>query len=137
MKPIGRLHRAGILALALSLAWPALGLLGIRILLPKALQKITRPNLSMMIGANRDASQEKTYLSLEKLLKFDWQIALGDQLMDAVVQEGPPRTHRVDGLPDTVVAPPRVTRLRVRPTSRPRALHPSLSSTPRRRLQLA
>jgi SNF2 family DNA or RNA helicase/uncharacterized Zn finger protein len=56
---------------------PALELFGIRILLPKSLQQILKPQISIKIRAK----QLKSYLSLAELLAFDWRVALGDFLM--------------------------------------------------------
>lgn len=56
---------------------PALELFGIRILLPKSLQNILKPQLSIKIK-NRGL---KSYLSLDELLDFDWRIALGEHLI--------------------------------------------------------
>lgn len=56
---------------------PALQLLGIRTLLPKALERLLRPRLSMKIS-----SQEKNlnvgHLSTGDVLSFDWRVALGE-----------------------------------------------------------
>jgi SNF2 family DNA or RNA helicase/uncharacterized Zn finger protein len=56
---------------------PALELFGIRILLPKSLQQILKPQLSMKI----ERQQQKTYLTLDEILAFDWRIAFGDYLI--------------------------------------------------------
>jgi uncharacterized Zn finger protein/superfamily II DNA or RNA helicase len=61
---------------ASSLEW-----LGIELLLPKALQKLLRPQLSLALDENRNVVEEQTYLSLEQILRFDWQIAIGDQTL--------------------------------------------------------
>ena len=52
---------------------PALELFGIRILLPKSLQNILRPRLSIRI----DKKGTKPYLSLAEMLTFNWRVALG------------------------------------------------------------
>lgn len=57
---------------------PAIQLLDIDILLPKALQEILRPKTSVKIKRN---SAGKSFLSLGQLFDFDWQIAIGDTLM--------------------------------------------------------
>jgi SNF2 family DNA or RNA helicase len=64
---------AGILEKTL----PALELFGIRILLPKSLQQLLKPQVSMEIK-RKDG---KSYLSLSELLVFDWRVALGDYLL--------------------------------------------------------
>jgi SNF2 family DNA or RNA helicase len=56
---------------------PALELFGIRILLPKSLQQILKPQLSMKIRRK----EHKSYLTLDELLAFDWRVAFGDFLV--------------------------------------------------------
>jgi hypothetical protein len=56
---------------------PALELFGIRILLPKSLQNILRPQVSIRI----DKKGAKSYFSLNEMLTFDWRIALGNFLI--------------------------------------------------------
>lgn len=56
---------------------PALELFGIKILLPKSLQQILKPQVSIKVKSNG----LKSYLSLVELLDFDWRVALGDQLI--------------------------------------------------------
>ncbi|MGL6072041.1 SNF2-related protein [Craterilacuibacter sp.] len=58
---------------------PLLRLLGIRVLLPKALQHLLRPRLSMRIKARTDDSPGS--LSPFDMFDFDWQIAIGDALI--------------------------------------------------------
>ncbi len=60
---------------------PVIQLLDISILLPKSLQEILRPKPSMRI--KRKNSKEKSFLRLDALLEFDWQVALGDTIIDA------------------------------------------------------
>lgn len=59
---------------------PAIQLLDISILLPKSLQEILKPKTSLKIKAKEKAG--KSYLRLDQLLDFDWQVAIGDTLMD-------------------------------------------------------
>ena len=61
---------------------PALKVLGMHIALPKSLQKLLKPQLKMALTADESLKSEKTYLNLDKLLDFDWQIALGDQTLN-------------------------------------------------------
>jgi SNF2 family DNA or RNA helicase/uncharacterized Zn finger protein len=56
---------------------PALELYGVRILLPKSLRQILRPQVSMKIRQK----DKKKYLTLDDLLAFDWRVAFGDQLL--------------------------------------------------------
>ena len=58
---------------------PSLKLLGVEILLPKSLQNIVKPKVSMKISAKRQDG--KSYIKLNELLDFDWRIALGDNLI--------------------------------------------------------
>jgi SNF2 family DNA or RNA helicase len=57
-------------------------LLGIAVLLPRSLQKLARPSLSLTLdGASKGI--EKHFLSMDELLKYKWQVALGDQQLTA------------------------------------------------------
>lgn len=58
---------------------PILRFLGIRILLPKALEHLRRPRLSMRI--NGKAADSSGFLSAGDLFSFDWKVAVGDQLL--------------------------------------------------------
>jgi SNF2 family DNA or RNA helicase len=57
---------------------PAIQLLDIDILLPKSLKEILRPRPSVKIKKK----SVKSFLRLDQLLEFDWQVAIGDTLMD-------------------------------------------------------
>lgn len=59
---------------------PALGLLGINILLPKGLKHLVRPKASLL-AKRSPGKDEGSFLSFADLMRFDWQIALGDQLI--------------------------------------------------------
>jgi uncharacterized Zn finger protein/superfamily II DNA or RNA helicase len=64
-------------------ALPVIRLFGIRVMLPKALQKMLRPAASMALSAKNKGKIEGTgLLSLAALIDFQWQIALGDQVLD-------------------------------------------------------
>ena len=56
---------------------PALNLLGIPILLPKGLDELVRPKISVSVKKS-GSTTTKSYLSLDDMLEFNWQIALGD-----------------------------------------------------------
>lgn len=56
---------------------PVIRLLDIEILLPRSLRKILKPRPSVSLSAQ----QGKSYLRLEKLLNFDWKVAIGDTVM--------------------------------------------------------
>ena len=55
---------------------PALRLMGIRALLPRALDRLLRPRLSMQIKASSGTAPG--FLKAEQLFSFDWQVSLGD-----------------------------------------------------------
>lgn len=60
-------------------AIPAIRLLSVKVMLPKSLQNLIRPRVSMRISKKQ--TDGKTYLRLDQMLQFDWQVALGDQLI--------------------------------------------------------
>lgn len=56
---------------------PVLRLLGVHLILPKSLDLLLRPKLSVRVS--RKSKQEvKSYLQLNDIVAFDWQVALGD-----------------------------------------------------------
>ncbi len=57
---------------------PAIQLLDIHILLPKSLQNILKPKTSIKV---KKKAGGKSFLQLNQLLDFDWQVAIGDTLM--------------------------------------------------------
>ncbi len=54
---------------------PAIRLFGIQTLLPKSLQFLLRPKVSMALSSK---GKNKSYLSVAELIDFDWKIAMGD-----------------------------------------------------------
>ncbi len=58
---------------------PAIQLLDISVLLPKSLQQILKPKPSVKL---KSKTSGKSYLRLDKLLDFEWQVAVGDTIMD-------------------------------------------------------
>jgi SNF2 family DNA or RNA helicase/uncharacterized Zn finger protein len=56
---------------------PAIQLLDIDILLPKGLQEILKPKTSLKLKKKTSQS----FIRLDQLLDFDWQIAIGDSVM--------------------------------------------------------
>ncbi|MEO0582275.1 MAG: DEAD/DEAH box helicase [Bacteroidota bacterium] len=60
---------------------PVLELIGIRILLPKSLQKILKPQLSLSLDSSAPASESGGHVNMFEMLSFDWQVALGDQMI--------------------------------------------------------
>lgn len=59
-------------------ALPVIRMLGIQALLPKALDKILRPRLSMQVKSSSGAGGSSGF-QLGNLFDFDWRIALGDR----------------------------------------------------------
>ena len=62
---------------------PTMRLFGIKVLLPKALRKLLRPQMSLQLEANKETGvvKKKSILNLENMLNFHWQIALGDHMI--------------------------------------------------------
>ncbi len=58
---------------------PAIRLLDIKTLLPKSLQELLKPRPSVKL--KRSESESNAFIRLDDLLTFDWQIAIGDQVM--------------------------------------------------------
>ncbi|MFK8101179.1 MAG: SNF2-related protein [Saprospiraceae bacterium] len=63
---------------------PTIRLFGIKVLLPKALQKLLRPKLSVAISTEGETGviQKASLLNMDEILGFQWQIAVGDQLLN-------------------------------------------------------
>ncbi len=63
---------------------PTIRLFGIKVLLPKALQKLLRPKLSVAIATEgeRGVVQKASLLKMDEILGFQWQVAVGDQLLN-------------------------------------------------------
>ena len=57
---------------------PAIRLLDIKIMLPKSLQELLRPKVSLKLKRN---TATEGFIRLENLLSFDWQVAIGDTLI--------------------------------------------------------
>jgi superfamily II DNA or RNA helicase len=58
---------------------PVLRLLGIRALLPRALERLLRPRLSLQIKGQAQGSGG--FLKGNDIFRFDWQVAVGDDLL--------------------------------------------------------
>ena len=56
---------------------PVIQLMDMDVLLPKSLQNLLRPKASMKISAPGG----KSHLSVPEMLEFDWQVAIGDQVI--------------------------------------------------------
>ena len=56
---------------------PVLRLLGVHLILPKSLNRLLRPKVSVRVS--RTSKEEvKSYLQLNDIVAFDWQVALGE-----------------------------------------------------------
>lgn len=75
---------------------PALEMLGIRTLLPKALHRIVKPQLSMKLSGTGQFKGSQSFMDLGELLDFDWQMAIGDKMVG--VEEFFKMTERMRGL---------------------------------------
>lgn len=61
---------------------PTIRLFGIKVLLPKALRKVLRPQMSMLLEGDEGSVVKKTsIISMENMLNFRWRIALGNRLL--------------------------------------------------------
>jgi uncharacterized Zn finger protein/ERCC4-related helicase len=58
---------------------PAIRLLDIKTMLPRSLQELLRPKASVKLNRNETGGQ--AFIRLDDLLSFDWQVAIGDQVM--------------------------------------------------------
>ena len=58
---------------------PAIRLLDIKTFLPKSLEELLRPKASVKLKTK--SGGEGSFIRLDDLLTFDWQIAIGDQIM--------------------------------------------------------
>ncbi|WP_434735867.1 SNF2 helicase-associated domain-containing protein [Candidatus Accumulibacter meliphilus] len=60
---------------------PVLRLLGIRALLPKALERLLRPRLLLQITVQAGQAAGGGLLHADDVFGFDWRVAVGDQLL--------------------------------------------------------
>lgn len=58
---------------------PLMRLLGVEVAMPKSLHELISPKVSVKV--DRKGNDGKTYLRLDDLLTFNWEIALGDTLV--------------------------------------------------------
>ena len=61
---------------------PAIKLLGVKVLLPKSLANLIRPKVGVRIN-KKQSSKSEELISIDDLLEFDWNIALGDENISA------------------------------------------------------
>jgi uncharacterized Zn finger protein len=59
---------------------PALRLMGLRVQLPRALERLLRPRLSMQVKASR-SSAGSGLLDTGAVFSFDWKVAVGDEML--------------------------------------------------------
>jgi len=62
---------------------PIIRLFGIRVLLPKSLSRILRPQLSLRMSSENGRVLSGSGISLMQMLSYQWQIAIGDQDLSA------------------------------------------------------
>ncbi|MEO6758010.1 MAG: SNF2-related protein, partial [Saprospiraceae bacterium] len=60
---------------------PIIRLFGLRVLLPRSLSKILRPQLSLQLKENPGRVFNNSMFSLQGMLQYQWQIAIGEQDM--------------------------------------------------------
>lgn len=59
---------------------PVIRLFGIKVLLPKGMRKLLRPQLSLGLDADPEGKVVGSgIINLEALLRFNWQVAIGGQ----------------------------------------------------------
>lgn len=58
---------------------PAIRLLNIKVLLPKSLQQLLRPQATLRL--KRKSSTEGSFIRLDDLMSFDWQVAVGNEVL--------------------------------------------------------
>ncbi len=56
---------------------PALGLLGVKVVLPSTLKHLLTPQMTMSIDVDKDWNEGSGLMGLASLLDFQWQIAIG------------------------------------------------------------
>ncbi len=59
---------------------PVIKLYGIKIILPRELKTLVRPKVSISLSSSNPGTT-KSFLNLDKILDFQWKIALGDTLL--------------------------------------------------------
>jgi SNF2 family DNA or RNA helicase/uncharacterized Zn finger protein len=64
---------------------PILKMLNIAVILPKALQQLTRPRLGISIGKKPEKKAKgKSFMNIKTLLAIEWKVVIGDEMMDAL-----------------------------------------------------
>lgn len=84
------------LAFVVSSALPALKLLGVELVIPKALKRILTPKASLTIDTTESFGEEDSMLRLEDILAFDWNLALGSsRISEAEFKELSKKTGQI------------------------------------------
>ncbi len=65
----------------LTQALPLLQNFGIPLLIPNSFRTLIRPKLTMSFSDNANSGNKKSFLSLDQMLQFNWQVALGDTMV--------------------------------------------------------
>jgi SNF2 family DNA or RNA helicase/uncharacterized Zn finger protein len=60
---------------------PAIRMLGIKILLPRGLDSVVIPKVSLSISKSKSSGSLVNYMNLTDILSFEWKIALGNNLI--------------------------------------------------------
>lgn len=64
---------------------PILRMLNISVILPKALQQLTRPRLGLSVGKKPEKKTKgKSFMNIKTLLEIEWKVVIGDEMMDAL-----------------------------------------------------
>lgn len=64
---------------------PILKMLNIAVILPKALQQLTRPRLGISIGKKPEKKTKgKSFMNIKALLAIEWKVVVGDEMMDVL-----------------------------------------------------
>lgn len=58
---------------------PTMRLLGVNVIMPKALQTLIRPQISVKLKSK--SKESNGFLSMQDLLYFDWQVAVGNEFL--------------------------------------------------------
>jgi hypothetical protein len=57
---------------------PVIRLLGVSILLPQELKDLVRPRPTLLLSMKGQTGKRESFLNLDQVMEFDWQVALGD-----------------------------------------------------------
>lgn len=73
----------------LKIAMHGLTLLGVRMIIPRSLERLARPNSRVYLSMSKNDKESQNFqtadslLSISSLLQFDWQLAVGEQRLSA------------------------------------------------------